>query len=224
MQDLRGENKRLRPDTTERCVPGGCKVEHWMKTRGLFNIHSFPLLTLSSPLHCATGGSLHYSVPLSVWWGWQHIASFHSSLWQVLLVLSHSRPNASILPVKEARTAVLQVLRVVQWGLGGQTVLPIFRIVKSGLLAFLIKHDRVAGDAWVKSVSRMPWMQGVWWIGWVREMARGYHISRRGDGVAWCWWVDCLGYWLGSRGARTRHGNCTSQSVLVPGVQEGIQV
>lgn len=102
---------------------------------------------IDSSLHCATAGSLHHSVPLSVWRGRQHVAGFHSRLGQVLLVLGHSGANASVLPVEEARAAVLQVLRVVQRGLRGETVLPVFGIVKSGLLAFLIEHDGVAGDA-----------------------------------------------------------------------------
>lgn len=173
-------------------------------------------------LHCATGASLHHSVPLSVWRGWQHIASFHSSLRQVFLVFSHGRSNAAILPVEEACAAVLQVFRVLQWGLGGETVLPVFRIVKSGFLAFLINHDGAGVDARVQSMSWMPGMQGVWWIRRVRQMARGYHIPGGGDGVSRCWWDDCLGYWLGSRGPRARGGDCPSQSILIPGVKEGI--
>lgn len=182
---------------TDRSVQGVCKEKPvWEKTawkrEDCFEVHSSPPLSLYSSLRCATGGSLHHSVPLSVWRGWQHIAGFHSSLRQVFLVFGHSRANASILPVEETCTAVLQVLRIVQWGFWGETVLPVFRIVKSGLFAFLIKHDGAAGNPWVQGMSWMPRMQGVWWIWWVGEVARGYHISRRGDGVAWCWRVDSL--------------------------------
>lgn len=204
---------------------GNTQVEKYCKEKkGLFTVHLFPPLSLYSSLYCATGGSLHHSVPLSVWRGWQHIASFHSSLGQIFLVFGHSRANSSILPVEKACAAVLQVLRVVQWGLWGETVLPVFRIVKSGLLAFLIKHDGAAGDAWVQSVSWMSWMQGVWWIWWVGEVARRYHISSGWNSVAWCWWVDCLRYWMGCRGPRAGDGDCSSQSILVPRANKGVQV
>lgn len=64
----------------------------------------------------ATGETLNHSVPLSVRRRWQHVSGFHGGLRQVLLVLSHGGANASILPVEEARAAVLQVLWIVHGG------------------------------------------------------------------------------------------------------------
>lgn len=65
---------------------------------------------------CATGETLNHSVPLPVRRWWQHVAGFHGGLRQVLLVLGYGGANASVLPVEEARAAVLQVLRIVQGG------------------------------------------------------------------------------------------------------------
>lgn len=81
---------------------------------------TFQFILLSPfPLYFATGGSLHDSVPLSVGRRRQNIARFHRRVRQVLLVLGNSGADSSILPVEEARAAVLQVLRVVErrlWG------------------------------------------------------------------------------------------------------------
>lgn len=83
------------------------------------SISVHPPVCRSPSLGRATGGSLDYSVPLSVGRRRQNVARFHRRLRQILLVLGNSWANASVLPVEEARAAVLQVLGVVErrlWG------------------------------------------------------------------------------------------------------------
>lgn len=93
--------------------------EHCMKTSKVdcsTSVHPHCCLAFSLAPACATGETLNHSVPLSVWRRWQHIAGFHGGLRQVLLVLGHGGANASVLPVEEARAAVLQVLWIVHGG------------------------------------------------------------------------------------------------------------
>ena len=80
----------------------------------LYRVHSTPY-----PLCHFVHTGLHHSVPLSVWRGWQHVSWFKGKLGQVLLVFGHGGPYASVLPVEEARAAVLQVFRIVHGGLLG---------------------------------------------------------------------------------------------------------
>lgn len=98
---------------------------------------------------------LHHSVPLPVWWRRQHISRFHGCLGKVFLVFCHGGAYASILSVKEASATVLEILAgVVHGGFWRETVLPVFGIVKCGLLGFFT----IVHDAWVEGVSRMAWV------------------------------------------------------------------
>lgn len=69
------------------------------------------------------------------------------------------------MPVEEACAAVLQILRVVESALGGETVLPVLRIVKC-LFGLYVGLDgpRVGGMEgvrWVEAVSGMGRVEGV---------------------------------------------------------------
>lgn len=69
------------------------------------------------------------------------------------------------MPIEEACAAVLQILGVVESGLGGKTVLPVLRIVKC-LFGLYVGFDgpgvsRMEGVCWVEGVSRMGGVEGV---------------------------------------------------------------
>lgn len=181
----------------------------------------------SSPL-----SQLHHSVPLSVGRGWQCGPGLEGELRQVLLVLGHRGPDSAVLPVEEARAAVLQVLGVVQGCLGGKTVLPVLRIVE-GLFGLLVGHDG-AGVRRVEGVSRVQRVPGVGvgmgvGVGWVQGVAgqgaeRRWRRVRRLRGqvranavlrLCAMWWrVASLGWVLGvssSSGSGSGGGPCTTR-------------